>query len=52
MVMKYIDKNQRKLEIRTHDFNVPKNHISRFVVEFIEKCYPKLVIEVNEKKEL
>ena len=50
MVMKYIDKNQSKLEIRTHDFNVPKDHISRFVVEFIEECYPKLDIEVNEKK--
>ena len=52
MVMKDIDKNQSKLEIRTHDFNVPKDHISCFVVEFIEECYPKLDIEVNEKKEL
>ena len=50
MVMKDIDKNQSKLEIITHDFNVPKDHISRFVVEFIEECYPKLDIEVNEKK--
>ena len=50
MVMKDIDKNQSKLEIRTHDFNVPKDHISRFVVEFIEECYPKLEIEVNTKK--
>lgn len=50
MVMKEIDKNQSKLEIRTHDFNVPKDHISRFVVEFIEECYPKLEIKENTKK--
>ena len=51
MVMKEIDMNQSKLEIRTHDFNVPRDHISRFVVDFIEECYPKLGIG-EYKKEL
>ena len=50
MVMKEIDKNQSKLEIRIHDFNVPRDHISRFVVDFIEECYPKLGIKENTKK--
>ena len=36
MVMKKIDKNQAKLGIKTYDYNVPKDHISRFVVKFIE----------------
>ena len=36
--MKDIEKNQSKLEIKTHDFNVLKKHISHFVVEFIEEC--------------
>ena len=49
IVMKDIEKNQSKLEIKTHDFNVQKNNISHFVVEFIKECYPKLDIEVNTK---
>ena len=50
MLMKDIGNNQSKLEINTHDFNVPKNHIFRFVVKFIGDGYPKLEIEVNTKK--
>lgn len=50
MVSKKIDKNQTKLGIKTHDFNVPEGHISRFVVDFIEENYPKLGISENTKK--
>ena len=50
MVMKKIDKNQAKLGIKTYDYNVPKDHISRFVVEFIEEVYPILEIKENKKK--
>ena len=50
MVSKKINKNQTELSIRTHDFNVPNDHISRFVVEFIEECYPILGIKENKKK--
>lgn len=39
MVMNDVDKNQAKLIIRTNDYNVPKDHIARFVVEFIEDSY-------------
>ncbi|WP_458405716.1 transposase [Methanobrevibacter sp.] len=49
MVSKKINKNQAELGIRTHDFNVPKNHISRFVVDFIEECFPILGIKENKK---
>ncbi|WP_223166035.1 hypothetical protein [Methanobrevibacter millerae] len=48
--MKYIDKNHSKLEIMGNNLNVPNDYISRFVVEFIEECYPKLDIEVNKKR--
>ena len=48
MVMKKINKSQAELGIRTHDFNVPENHISRFVVEFIEECFP--ILGIKEKK--
>ena len=50
MVSKKVIKNQAELGIRTHDFNVPENHISRFVVDFIEECYPILGIKENKKK--
>ena len=33
----------------TYDYNVPKNHISRFVVDFIEKYYPILGIKERKK---
>ena len=49
MVSKKIDKNQTKLGIIPHDYNVPKDHISRFVVDFIEEYYPKLEIVENTK---
>ena len=51
MVSKKIDKNQTKLGIITHDFNVPEDHISRFVVDFIEENYHKLGISENTKKD-
>ena len=51
MVMKKIDNAQSKLGIRTYDFNVPSNHIARFVVDFIEESYPHLGIEENDEKE-
>ena len=50
MSMKKINKNQAELGIRTYDFNVPKDHISRFVVDFIEEVYPILGIKENKKK--
>jgi len=50
MAMKKIDKNQAELGIRTYDYNVPKDHISRFVVDFIEEVYPILEIKENKKK--
>ena len=42
--MKKINKNKIKLGIRTHDFNVPEDYISHFVVDFVEECYPILGI--------
>ena len=48
--MKKINKNQVELGIKTYDYNVPTNHISRFVVEFIEEVYPILGIKENKKK--
>ena len=50
MVKRKLNKNQTKLGIRTLDWNVPTNHISRFVVEFIEEVYPILGIKENKKK--
>ena len=42
MVKRKFDKNQAKLGIRTLDWNVPANHISRFVVEFVGEVFPLL----------
>ena len=39
MVKRKFDKNQAKLGIKTLDWNVPKDHISRFVVEFIDEVF-------------
>ena len=50
MAMKKINKNQAELGIKTYDYNVPKDHISRFVVDFIEEVYPILEIKENKKK--
>ena len=49
-LIKKINKNQTELSIKTHDFNVPNDHISHFVVEFNEECYPILRIKENKKK--
>ncbi len=51
MVMDGIDTNQTKLIVRTNDYNVPKDHISRFVVEFIEESIEKMNIKLEEKKD-
>ena len=48
MVKRKFDKNQSKLGIKTLDWNVPEDHISRFVVDFIEDVFPHL--EINEPK--
>ena len=38
--------------IKTLDWNIPKDHISRFVVDFIEDVFPLLEIgEPKKKKE-
>ena len=39
IVKRKFDKNQAKLGIKTLDWNVPANHISRFVVEFVEEVF-------------
>ena len=41
-------KEQSKLSIKTLDCNVPRDHISRFVVDFIEEDYP--ILNINEAK--
>ena len=46
-----MNKNQTKLIVRTNDYNVPKDHISRFVVEFIEESIKKMDIKIEEKKD-
>ena len=48
MVKRKFDKNQTKLGIKTLDWNVPKDHISRFVVDFIEDV--SLLLEIDESK--
>ena len=50
MVKIKFDKNQTKLGIKTLDWNVPKDHISRFVVDFIEDVFPILEIDEPKKK--
>ena len=50
MVKRKFDKNQSKLGIKTLDWNVPKDHISRFVVDFIEDVFPLLEIDEPKKK--
>ena len=50
MVKRKIDKNQSKLGIVTLDCNIPEDHISRFVVDFIEEVYPMLNIKEPKKK--
>ena len=50
MVQIKIDKNQSKMGILTLDSNISKNHISRFVVDFIDEIYPMLNIKEPKKK--
>ena len=50
MVKRKFDRNQAKLGINTLDWNVPENHISRFVVEFVEEVFPLLNIKEPKKK--
>ena len=45
-----MNKNQSKLGIITLDSNILKDHISRFVVDFIEEVYPMLNIKESKKK--
>ena len=51
MVKRKFNENQSKLSIKTLDWNIPKDHISRFVVDFIEDVFPLLEIgEPNKNK--
>ena len=50
MVKKSFDVNQSKLGIVTLDSNIPSDHISRFVVDFIEDVYVDLGIVEDDKK--
>ena len=50
MVSKKFNKNQAKLGIRTLDYDIPEDHISRFVVDFIEDVFPLLEIKQPKKK--
>ena len=50
MVQRKINNNQSKLGIVTLDSNIPNDHISRFVVDFIDEVYPMLNIEEPKKK--
>ena len=50
MVKRNFTKEQSKLGIRTLDYDVPGNHISRFVVDFIEEVFPILNIKEPKKK--
>lgn len=44
------DKNQTKLGVTTLNYNVPKDYILHFVVEFIEEVFPILEIKEPKKK--
>ncbi len=50
MVKRISAREQSKLGIKMLDCNVPENHISRFVVDFIEEVFPMLNIEKPKKK--
>ena len=50
MIKRNIIKNQSKLSIVTLDNNIPEDHISRFVVDFIEEVYPSLNIKEPKNK--
>lgn len=40
MVKRKFNNNQSKLSIKTQDWNVSKDYISRLVVDFIEDIFP------------
>ena len=44
MVRNSMEKNQTKLIVRTNDYNVPRDHIARFLVDFMEESFKKLDI--------
>ena len=50
MVKKINRDEQVKLGIKTDDFNVPKDHIACFVVDFINEYFPILNIKESDKK--
>ncbi len=49
MVKININKKQAKLGIEVDGENIPKDHISRFIVDLVEENYKILNIEENEK---
>ena len=51
MVKRKLNKNQTKLGIKTLDWNVPANHISRFVVEFVEEVFSTFKYQRIQEKE-
>ena len=50
MVKKINREKQVKLSIKTDGFNLPKDHIARFVVDFIDEYFPILNIKESNKK--
>lgn len=50
MVSVIADNVQTKLGIQTLDYNIPRDHISRFVVDFVEENYESLGIDEEIKK--
>ena len=50
MVKGMFDRNQSKFGIKTLGWNVLENHISCFVVEFVEEVFPLLNIKEPQKK--
>ena len=50
IVKRKFDKSQSNLGIKTLDWNVPKDYISHFVVDFIEDVFPLLEIDEFKKK--
>ena len=49
MVRRNINNKQAKLGIEVYGENIPKDHISRFIVDFVEENYKILNIEEKEK---
>lgn len=50
MVKKKIIKNQTHFGLVKLDYNIPEDHISRFLVEFVEEYYDFLKIPDDDKK--